>query len=51
MFFHIQRKRRRRMHMGVCMCEIVEVSTADPSNKIPKESGSSVFWIVIILNF
>jgi len=51
MFFHMQRKRERRTHMGECMCAIVEVPTLDPANKIPKESASCVFWIIIILNF
>lgn len=51
MFFRMQRKRERRMHMGACMCAIVEVPALDLSNKILKESGSSVFWLIILLNF
>lgn len=34
-----------------CMCAIVQVPAVDPSNKTPKESGSGVFWIIIILDF
>lgn len=52
MFFHMQRKRKSRTHVGVwCMCATVDVPALDVSNKIPKESGSTVFWIIIILNF
>lgn len=48
---HMQRKRKGRTHTGVCMCAIVDVPALDPSNKIPKESGSTAFRIIIILNF
>lgn len=35
------------MHVGVCLRTIMDVPAADPSNKILKESGSSVFseWL------
>ena len=58
MFLHSTCKGREREErtqvcvcVCVCMCAIVDVPALDPSDKIPKESGSTAFWIIIILNF
>lgn len=41
--FSMQRKRKGRMQVGEYMCAIIEIPAPDRSNKIPKESSSSVF--------
>lgn len=46
------KKRKTRMHVGMCMYAITGVPAGGPQEKFPRNQAPvCVFWMIIILNF